>query len=82
VRKAIAQLLALGASTEEVNKVKDVSRATYNRMDNREQEDLERRIREGGKKTEYRLYTKDGSFYTVTKAEYDYAKQIEDGKQK
>lgn len=64
--------------TKEVNKVKDVSRSAYNRMDGRQQAELERRIREGGKKTEYRLYTKGDSFYTVTKAEYDYAKQIQD----
>ena len=76
--------------TKQVNKVKDVSRTTYNRMDNRQQEDLERRIKEGGKKTEYRLVTKDGTYFDITKAEYDYANQIvskqskstEDGKEK
>jgi hypothetical protein len=66
--------------TAEVNKVNDVSRRTYNRMTGREQEALEKRIKEGGKKTEYRLYTKDGSFYDITKAEYDYAKQIGEAK--
>ena len=46
-------------------------------MDGRQQENLERRIKEGGKKTEYRLYTKDGTFYDITKAEYDYAQTLE-----
>lgn len=62
--------------TAEVNKYKGVSRSRYNRMNNREQEELERKIKEGGKKTEYRLYTKDGTFYVISKTEYDYANQI------
>jgi hypothetical protein len=81
-----------GGYTEiaQVNKVNDVSRTTYNRMDGRQQDDLERRIKEGGKKNEYRIFNKDGSFRIVTKAEYDYANKIvskqskstEDGKEK
>jgi len=59
--------------TKQVNKVKEPSRRAWNRMDNNEQEQMEKKIKESGKTTEYRLVTKPGTFYTTTKAEYDYA---------
>ena len=60
--------------TAQVNKIKDLSRRAYNRMDGHQQDAFDKKQKEAGKKTEYRLFTKDGSFFTVTKAEYEYAK--------
>lgn len=62
--------------TKEVDKIKEPSRTQYNRMDSREQDAYEKRKREAGKKTEYRLVYSDGkSFSEITKAEYDYANE-------
>jgi hypothetical protein len=48
-----------------------------NRMDNKEQAAYEKRKREAGKKTEYRLENSEGNLFEVTKAEHDYAKWLE-----
>jgi hypothetical protein len=63
-------------TTEQVNAVADVSRTKWNRMDGREQDAFEKRQKEAGKKTEYRLEHPNGSLFDVTKAEYDYAKWL------
>lgn len=78
-REHARKIITEGSHTEirEVDKIKELSRTAYNRMNGYQQEDHERRVKEGGKKIEYRLYQKSGSFYDVTKAEYDYAQSIE-----
>lgn len=63
--------------TAQVPAIKDLTRSAFNRMDGRQQQDFERRQKAAGNKTEYRLFTKDGSFYTITKAEYDYATTLQ-----
>lgn len=58
-------------STEEVKKIKDKNRIQFNRMDQREQDEHEAKQKAAGTKTEYRIGK--GSFFTITKTEYDYA---------
>ena len=73
------QLLAAGfkPTSEQVDAVKDLTGAQMNRMDNKEQAAHEKRKREAGKKTEYRLENSEGNLFEVTKAEHDYAKWLE-----
>jgi len=59
-------------STEQVKKIKNASRRQYNKMDNREQYEFDKRQQEAGLKTEYQIHLKGGSYYEITKAEYDY----------
>lgn len=54
------------------NKVKDVSRTRFNRMNQREQDEHARKIKEGGKVDVYYL-TNDGYLTQITKIGYDYA---------
>ena len=58
------------ATTKEVNKIKDMSRTAFNRATGPEQERHERRQREAGTKTEYRI-GHNGIFYEVPKIVYD-----------
>ena len=60
----------------EVDKIKEPSRTQWNRWDNYQQDDFERKRADAGKKKEYRLFTSDNSFYEITKAEYDYAQEF------
>lgn len=59
--------------TEQVPAIKEPTRTQWNRMDNRQQAEFERRRKEAGTKTEYSLALPDGSAFVVTKAEHDYA---------
>lgn len=56
---------------EQVNRIKDKTRTQFNRMSQREQDEHERKIREGGKVAEYSVGN-----YIVTKTEYDYANYL------
>lgn len=56
---------------EQVNRIKDKTRLQWNRMDNNEQREHERKVREGGTVAEYSLGN-----YIVTKTEYDYANYL------
>ena len=58
---------------EEVPTVKEIASTRYNRMSAREHADLKRRKSETGTRTEYRLEFHDGSFFVLTRSEYDYA---------
>lgn len=58
-------------SVEQVNRIKDKTRTQFNRMDQREQDDHARKVREGGKVPEYSVGN-----YIVTKTEYDYANYL------
>ena len=82
-RNHIEDVLSEGGHTEtaEVNVIKDPTRTAYNRMDGRQQEAFEKRQKEAGKKTEYRLFSKDGSFIEINKTEYNYANSLKEGKQ-
>jgi hypothetical protein len=63
-------------TTAEEDKIKPMTRAQFNRADNREQDAHEKRIKEAGKKTVYRIENGDSS-WEITKTEYDYARYIE-----
>lgn len=56
--------------------VKNPSRRVWNSMSMREQMEFEKRQKEAGNKKEYRVYFPDCTFYTITKAEYDYNQQL------
>jgi len=73
VKNHIRDLVAQGKlpSTREENKIKDVSRRRYNQMDNREQAEHERKVKEGGKKTVYQV-----GDYEVSKIAHDYAQHL------
>lgn len=63
-------------TTEEMPVIKEPARAQWNRMDNRQQEDFEKRRKAAGFKTEYALKQGDESYFVVTKAEFDLATQL------
>lgn len=62
--------------TKQVPAMKEPSGRQWNRMDNRQQQEFERKRKAAGMKTEYRLTLPDGSMFEVTKAEHDYAKWL------
>ena len=76
LRDIVKTLVNEGAelTTEEVNKIKDMSRREFNRADNREQAAHEQKVREGGKKNVY--YVGD---YDLGKTAYDYAMSLKNG---
>jgi hypothetical protein len=79
--KVVSDMLADGyePKTEQVKALKDLTGTQSNRMDNRQQQDFEKRQKAAGMKTEYRLEKGDGdSIFEVTKAEYDYAKWLKE----
>ena len=65
-----------GVETKEVQKLKEPTRLQSFRWDNRQQADWERRNKEAGTKTEYRLFENGNGYREITKAEYDYAKEL------
>lgn len=76
-KQMVLKSLSNGANpgTVQVNKIKDLTRRQFNRMDGRQQDEHERRQKEAGKITEYRLNFPDGSFIDITKTQYDFALQ-------
>jgi hypothetical protein len=77
--QVVEQFTAIGfkPTTAQVDVVKDLTRSQFNRMDNRQQAEFQKRKKAAGKKTEYRLENAEGYLFPVTKAEYDYAKWLE-----
>ena len=67
------------AQTKEVNRIKEMSRLKYFRATTSEQNEHEKRIKDGGKITEYWLYDGDkyGYRYPVNATEYAYFKYLE-----
>lgn len=61
----------LEISTYEEDKIKPLSRTQFNRMDNRQQEAHEKKVREGGKVTVYEV-----NGYDLGKTAYDYAQHL------
>lgn len=60
--------------TQEVKVIQEPTRARWNRMDGKEQEDFLKRQEEAGTKTVYLVRNPDDrTSYDITKAEYDYA---------
>lgn len=80
--EVVSQLLDAGfkPESEQVDAIQPVSRTRWNRMDAREQAEWEKRKAEAGKKTEYRLIGPEGRFFSVTKAEHDFAKYLQEKK--
>lgn len=60
----------------QVKKIKDLTRSQYNRMNQREQDAFDKKQNDAGMKDEYRVYNPDGSYYEITKTEYDYAQKL------
>lgn len=73
LRDAVRTLVSGGAitSTDQVDVIKDMTRAQFNRADQRTQDEHARKQREAGKKTEY--YVGD---YELGKTAYDYANHL------
>ena len=70
IKDVVRNLVANGGktSTEEVNRVNNMTRTQYNRADAKQQAEHERRVKEGGKKTVYYVDNHD-----LGKTAYDYA---------
>lgn len=77
-RDAVKMFVETGAKleTREVNKIKEMGRMRYFRSNNQQQEAHERKISEGGTKTEYLIVTSDGFYYELGKIAYDYAAHV------
>lgn len=77
--EVVQQLLDDGYAPKksEASAIADPTRTQWNRMDNRQQQAFEKRKAAAGTKAEYTLEKPDGSFFTVTKAEYDLAKHFQ-----
>lgn len=78
LRDAVRNLVAKGGKPEikEENVYKGMSRAQYNRADNRAQQEDEKRIREGGKKNVYYITMPDGGMYELGKTAHDFAEHL------
>ncbi len=64
------------ATTEQVPAIKEPTGIQWNRMNNQQQAEFERKRKAAGTTTEYRLALPSGSMFVVTKAEHDYAKWL------
>lgn len=75
LRDAVRNLVSKGGKPEikEENVYKGMSRAQYNRADNRAQQEDEKRIREGGKKNVYYITMPDGGMFELGKTAHDFA---------
>jgi hypothetical protein len=75
---AIQEMVADGfrAATEQVPAIKEPTGIQWNRMNNQQQAEFERKRKAAGMTTEYRLALPSGSMFVVTKAEHDYAKWL------
>lgn len=78
LRDTVRKLVAQGGKPEikEENVYKGMSRAQYNRADNRAQQEDEKRIREGGKKNVYYITMPDGGMYELGKTAHDFAEHL------
>lgn len=78
LRDAVRKLVAQGGKPEikEENVYKGMSRAQYNRADNRAQQEDEKRIREGGKKNVYYITMPDGGMFELGKTAHDFAEYL------
>lgn len=78
LRDAVRNLVAKGGNPEikEENVYKGMSRAQYNRADNRAQQEDEKRIREGGKKNVYYITMPDGGMFELGKTAHDFAEHL------
>lgn len=72
-REMCDQLAAMGAKPEshEVPAIKPMSRRAYFRASNRDQRAHDERMQRAGMKTEYRAILADGTFWMITKIQYD-----------
>lgn len=61
--------------SKSVDKIKPMTRVQFNRADQREQDDHEKKIKDGGKVTEYGLWKDDGGTQ-IGRYEYDYANYL------
>jgi hypothetical protein len=71
----IEKIMAAGGklSVEQVNKYKEPTRVQFNRMNQDEQNESAKKIREGGTVAQY-LMNEGGVEHIITKSEYEYAK--------
>lgn len=78
LRDTVQKLVAQGGKPEikEENVYKGMSRAQYNRADNRTQQEDEKRIRDGGKKNVYYITMPDGGMYDLGKTAHDFAEHL------
>ncbi|PPD48391.1 MAG: hypothetical protein CTY14_02190 [Methylotenera sp.] len=78
LRDAVRNLVSKGGKPEikEENVYKGMSRAQYNRADNRAQQEDEKRIREGGKKNVYYITMPDGGMFELGKTAHDFAEHL------
>ena len=81
-KKMIEDLVTTGAttSTREESRVQPMSRTAFNRANQAEQDAHEKRIRNAGTKRVYSITNpvNTGSWYDITKTEYDYANYLID----
>ena len=73
MRQMLDTLLAEGGKMQVRFSVPNLTRTQYNRMDNREQSAWDSKVLEKGLTPEYELWTPDGTGYTISKTEFDYA---------
>lgn len=66
--------------TEEVPAIKELTGQQYNRMDQKAQDAYDKKRKAAGAKTEYHLENPAGSFFVVTKAEFDAATHLSEKK--
>jgi len=78
LRDTVRDLIKQGAKPKvtQENVYKGMTRAQYNRADNREQQADDKRVREGGKKNVYNLEMPDGSMYELGKTAHDFAEHL------
>ena len=74
----VEQLVADGyvPTVDQVPVIRDLSRAEWNRLDNRRQAAFEKKQKAAGTKAEYGLEHPAGGGFVVTKAEHDYATHL------
>lgn len=78
LRDMVRKLIAEGGKPQitQENVYKGMTRAQYNRADNRQQEENDRKIREGGKKNVYNITMPDGGMYELGKIAHDFAEHL------
>jgi len=80
-KQFIRDRVKAGATLEtmRVDKIKPMSRRAFNRATGREQQAHERKVEQGGEKTEYYISNPDvqGALNQITKIEYDYAQYLQ-----
>ena len=74
-RQFIIESIEKGSTLKiyQINKIKDLSRVAFNRMNGFQQDEFEKKQKAAGKIDEYNIVHEDESMHTITKTEYDFA---------